>query len=270
MKSAMMLDMLVAEVARLQPLAAKLTAEFWRFGYLESSCSTRRNPFSSRKRVSEGPIAQRAVPGARRDAAEDGGASGHMRIHDTRLWRIRLRTAVVALVLLAVRAGYAQVKMTEDAKAVRVSNDFLAATLSRDRLHVVGLALADGKTANLLQRVVTIHHSAWEKMPGAASAGLWLEEDSGRGAFAQWETKVEPTADAVVASAHTSDQFFKYQRVVRVGADAPFVEVRYVWDCTKTFRTVSAHSIPDVCFDKEVDEAAWEDADGRVEKLLML
>ncbi|MBM4087171.1 MAG: hypothetical protein FJ272_20465, partial [Planctomycetes bacterium] len=160
--------------------------------------------------------------------------------------------------------------MTEDAKSVRVSNDFLAATLSRDRLHVVGLALADGKTANLLQRVVTIHHSAWEKMPGAASAGLWLEEDSGRGAFAQWETKVEPTADAVVASAHTSDQFFKYQRVVRVGADAPFVEVRYVWDCTKTFRTVSAHSIPDVCFDKEVDEAAWEDADGRVEKLLML
>ncbi|MBM4046745.1 MAG: phospholipid carrier-dependent glycosyltransferase, partial [Planctomycetes bacterium] len=33
-------------------------AEFWRDGYRESSCLTRRNPFSSRKRVSERSIAQ--------------------------------------------------------------------------------------------------------------------------------------------------------------------------------------------------------------------
>jgi len=34
-------------------------------------------------RVSERPIAQPAVLGGRWDAAGDGGASGHMRIHDT-------------------------------------------------------------------------------------------------------------------------------------------------------------------------------------------
>ncbi|MBM4051107.1 MAG: hypothetical protein FJ279_38910 [Planctomycetes bacterium] len=42
----------------------------------------RRNPFSSRKRVSGRPLPAE-------QAAEDGGLSGHMRILDTRLARIR-------------------------------------------------------------------------------------------------------------------------------------------------------------------------------------
>jgi len=51
----------------------------------------RRNPFSSRKRVSG-----RLLPAEQ--ATEDGGLSGHMRILDTRLWRIRLPVDEEALV----------------------------------------------------------------------------------------------------------------------------------------------------------------------------
>ncbi|MBM4049553.1 MAG: hypothetical protein FJ279_31040 [Planctomycetes bacterium] len=48
--------------------------------------NSRRNPFSSRKRVSG-----RLVPA--KQAAEDGGLSGHMRILDIRYARIRVAIA---------------------------------------------------------------------------------------------------------------------------------------------------------------------------------
>ncbi|MBM4084205.1 MAG: hypothetical protein FJ272_05395 [Planctomycetes bacterium] len=41
-------------------------------------------------------MAQPAVLGGRREAAEDDGASANMRILDTRLWRIRLQARLVA------------------------------------------------------------------------------------------------------------------------------------------------------------------------------
>ena len=65
-------------------------AEFWRFGYLESSCGGQRNKVSSRNMVSDCSIAQPAVLGGRREAAGDGGLSSHMWILDTPFWRIQL------------------------------------------------------------------------------------------------------------------------------------------------------------------------------------
>ncbi len=173
----------------------------------------------------------------------------------------QIHTAVFGLLATACAlsgSSAGQVTVTTEPVGVRVRNPFIEATLSADRLHLVGLRLAGAEGLNLLQRVVTIYHT-----------GKWQEEDGQRG-YGKWETKLEQRADAVVAYAQTSDEFFIHHRTVKLRADAPYVEVRYEWECIKTFHTAFYYSIPDICFAKELDEAVWEEPDGSVEKLLAL
>lgn len=156
------------------------------------------------------------------------------------------------------RAAAEQVSVTTGSTTVQIGNELLDATLSADRLHLTGLRLAEGGDLNLLQRVVTVYHT-----------GQWQEEDGQRG-YVRWETNLKRQDDSVVAFAQTSDAFFIHRRTVTVRAGAPYLEVHYSWHCLKTFHTASYYSIPDICFAKELDEAVWEGADGRVEKVLAL